>query len=101
MQGALARFVTVGQMPTSRARTMVVVAVVGHDNRLGQVVDVDDALSRIGDIITGSEHGASPEDKGSDGWCRRHDLPCLARSQKLCYSVLICPYCTPASAPRY
>jgi hypothetical protein len=56
MQGALARFVAIGQMPTSRARTVVVVAVVGHENGLGQIVDVDDALGGIGDIFTGSEH---------------------------------------------
>src|SRR5215831_6941229 len=88
MQGALARFVAVGQMSTSRARTVVVIAVVGHYNGLGQVFDVDDALSRIGDIFTGSEHKMSPEDEGSDGECRRHHGSCLSQSQKPCYSVV-------------
>jgi len=55
MQGALARFVAIGQMPTSRAGTVVVIAVIGHDKGQRQVVGVDDALSGIGDICTGSE----------------------------------------------
>ena len=56
MQGALTRCVAIGQMPTSRAGTVVVIAVIGHDKGHRQVVGVDDALSRIGDIFTGSEH---------------------------------------------
>jgi hypothetical protein len=67
MQGTLAGFVAIGQMPTSQARTMVVVVVVGHDNGLGQIVDIDDALGGIGDVFTGSEHGMSPEKKGRTG----------------------------------
>ena len=67
MQGTLARFVAIGQMPTSQARTVVEIAVVRHDDGRGQVVDVDDALSRIGDIFTGSEHGISPEMKVRTG----------------------------------
>jgi hypothetical protein len=74
-------------MSTSRARTVVVIAVIGHYSGLGQVVDVDDARSGIGDIFTGSEHNMSPEDEGSDGECRRHHGPCLSQSQKSCYSV--------------
>jgi hypothetical protein len=56
MQGALTRFVAIGQMPTSRAGTVVVIAVIGHDKRHRQVVGIDDALSGVGDIFTGSEH---------------------------------------------
>jgi hypothetical protein len=56
MQGALARCVARGQMTTSRARTVITIAVVGHYNGLGQVVDIDDALGGIGYICTGSEH---------------------------------------------
>ena len=43
-------------MPTSRAGTVVVIAVIGHDKGHRQVVGIDDALSGIGDICTGSEH---------------------------------------------
>jgi hypothetical protein len=46
----------IGQMPTSRAGTVVVIAVVGHDKGLRQVVGVDDALRWVRDIFTGSEH---------------------------------------------
>jgi hypothetical protein len=56
MQGALAGLVAIGQMPTSRARTVVVIAVVGHYNGLRQVVGVDDALRWGRYIFTGSEH---------------------------------------------
>lgn len=56
MQGALARLVAISQMPTSQARTVVDMAVVRHDDERGQVVDVDDARSGIGDLFTGSEH---------------------------------------------
>jgi len=56
MQGALPRFVAIGQMPTSRAGTVVVIAVIGHDKGPRQVVGIDDALGGIGDIFTGSEH---------------------------------------------
>jgi hypothetical protein len=48
--------VAISQMPTSQARTVVDMAVVRHDDERGQVVDVDDALSGIGDLFTGSEH---------------------------------------------
>ena len=57
MQGALTRFVAIGQMPTSRAGTVVVIVIVGHHDRLGELVDVDDPLGGVGDIFTGSEHG--------------------------------------------
>ena len=67
MQSALARFVAIGQVPTSQARTVVEIAVVRHDDGGGQVIEVDDALGRIGDIFTRSEHGVSPEGEGSDG----------------------------------
>ena len=43
-------------MPTSRAGTVVVIAVIGHDKGHRQVVGIDDALRGIGDIFTGSEH---------------------------------------------
>jgi len=43
-------------MPTSRAETVVVIAVIGHDTGHRQVVGIDDTLSGIGDILTGSEH---------------------------------------------
>jgi len=56
MQGALTRFVAIGQMPTSRAGTVVVIAVIGHDKGHRQVGGIDDALSGVGDIFTGSEH---------------------------------------------
>jgi hypothetical protein len=46
----------IGQMPTSRAGTVVVIAVVGHYNGLRQVVGVDDALRWVRYIFTGSEH---------------------------------------------
>jgi hypothetical protein len=54
-QGALTRFVAIGQMPTSRAGTVGVIAVIGHDKGHRQVVGIDDALSGVGDICTGSE----------------------------------------------
>jgi len=57
MQGALAGLVAIGQMPTSRAGTVVVIAVVGYYNGLRQVVGVDDALRWVRYIFTGSEHG--------------------------------------------
>jgi hypothetical protein len=57
MQGAPAQGVARGQLPTSRARTVVVVVIFGHSNGLGHVVGVDDTLGGIGDIFTGSEHG--------------------------------------------
>jgi hypothetical protein len=56
MQGALAGLVAIGQMPTSRAGTGVMMAVVGHDNGLRQVVGVDDTLRGVRDIFTGSAH---------------------------------------------
>ena len=56
----------IGQIPTSQARTVIVIAVVGYDNGLGQVVGIDAALG-IGDIFTGSEREGSPEKEGSDG----------------------------------
>jgi hypothetical protein len=46
----------IGQMPTSRAGTVVVIAVIGYYKRHRQVVGIDDALSGVGDIFTGSEH---------------------------------------------
>jgi len=56
MQGALTRFVAIGQMSTSGAGTVVVIAVIGHYKGHRQVVGIDDALSGVGDIFTGSEH---------------------------------------------
>jgi hypothetical protein len=56
MQGALAGLVAIGQMPTSRAGTVVVIAVVGHYHGLRQVVGVDETLRGVRDIFTGSEH---------------------------------------------
>ena len=56
MQGALAGLVARGQRLTSRAGTVLVIAVVGHENGLRQVVGVDDALRWVRYIFTGSEH---------------------------------------------
>ena len=56
MQGALAGLVAIGQMPTSRAGTVVMIAVVGHYNGLRQVVGVDDTLRGVRDLCTGSDH---------------------------------------------
>src|SRR5438477_9155393 len=56
MQGALTRFVAIGQMSTSGAGTVVVIAVMGQYEGHRQVVGIDDALSGVGDIFTGSEH---------------------------------------------
>src|SRR5437868_14166227 len=87
MQGALTRCVAIGQRPTSRAGTVVVIAAIGHYKGPRQVVGIDDALSGGGDIFTGSEH-----ERGS--WKRRFgrgvEMPSLAflsRSQKPCHSV--------------
>jgi hypothetical protein len=57
MQGALAGFVARGQRPTARAGTVLVVVIVGHQDGLGEIVDVDETLGGVGDIFTGSEHG--------------------------------------------
>jgi len=43
-------------MPTSRAGAVIVIAVIGHYKGHRQVVGIDDALSGVGDIFTGSEH---------------------------------------------
>jgi len=56
MQGALTRFVAIGQMSTSGAGTVVVIAVMGQYEGHRQVVGIDDTLSGVGDIFTGSEH---------------------------------------------
>jgi hypothetical protein len=44
-------------MPTARAGTVIVVVIVGHQDGLGEIVDVDETLGGVGDIFTGSEHG--------------------------------------------
>jgi len=56
MQGALAGFVARGQMPTSRAGTVVVIVIVGHQDWLREIVDVDDTLGGVGYIFTRSAH---------------------------------------------
>jgi hypothetical protein len=43
-------------MPTSRAGAVIVIAVIGHYKGHRQVVGIDDALSGVGDIFTGSAH---------------------------------------------
>src|SRR5436309_15956990 len=88
MQGALPRFVAIGQMSTSGAGTVVVIAVMGQYEGHRQVVGIDDTLSGVGDIFTAPEHEMV-------SWKRRFgrvvSMPSLALSIPISEALPQCP----------
>ena len=66
MSRTLAGFVAIGQVTASGARGVVVVPVVRHKGRCGEVVDVNNALCRVWYVFTRSEHRLLPAEKGQD-----------------------------------
>ena len=66
MERALATCVALGQVTASGAGTVIVVPVVRHTGRRWEVVDVHNALCRVWDVFTRSEHGLLPSEKDQD-----------------------------------
>jgi len=81
-------FVAIGQMATSWAGRVLMGAIILHDLRRWEVLDVRDTFGGVWHILTRSEpHGWLSSEERLDRQYKRERQPCLYRPQNLRYSL--------------
>src|SRR5713101_873074 len=85
-------FVARGQMATSWAGRVLMVALVLHDLRRWEVLDVRDTFGGVWHILTRSaQHGWLSSEERLDRQYKRERPPCLYRHQNPRYSLRALP----------
>src|SRR5438094_4725306 len=68
---------------------LFMVAMVGHELRCGEVVDVGNPLGGVWHVSARSVHDGLPEEKGWERQYKSDRLTCPDRIQNRCYSVVL------------